>query len=293
VKSSVIKFPKKSYYTVTYLCCAEIAENDLCAAKLINFFVSWHDYKLSNQSRIICQNQLAKQDGATDLQDTSLLQHHTTEQLIEGLIGEYAKHNINKALQILDRKGFVTIHKNPNPRYKGDRTKHFLVHPETIQAELDRWEQNAKSASKQKDDFADYPTEMEDHSTEMEDHSTEMVNHYQDTFHDSCQYPFQKENTPKPPNFQTDKSGGTFFREENSELISPKIPQQEAPRKEDSELVLEDCPQKEAQPLVRESDRARKEIIAPSLVQPPKPNLGPPQPRLLTLLVLRSNYFIQ
>ena len=179
MESSVIKFPKESHYTVTHQCCVEIAENDLCAAKLINFFVSWHDYKLKKQSQIIRENQLAKQQGARDLQDTSLIQHHTTEELTKGLIGEYGKNNIAKALQILNKKGFVTTHPNPNPRYKADRTKHFLVHPEVIQAALDRWEQDTKFAEQQKDnntDFSDPRTKTADPRTKTADPRTKIAN---------------------------------------------------------------------------------------------------------------------
>jgi hypothetical protein len=179
MRTSCIAYPE-SYYTLTRQCCIDIAENDLCAAKLINFFVSWHDYKKANQPKVLRENKIVQQHGGTELQDTSLLQHHTTDELIEGLIGEYARRNIANALQILDKKGFVTIHKNPNPKYKGDRTKHFLVHPEIIQKALDLWSQCTKSANNPKNDIADFAHEVENdiaesaHEIQTPDHKAKI-----------------------------------------------------------------------------------------------------------------------
>jgi hypothetical protein len=48
----------------------------------------------------------------------------------------YKRSTIREAVRFLAGKGFITVSDNPNPKYRFDRTKHFLFHPDTVNAWL-------------------------------------------------------------------------------------------------------------------------------------------------------------
>lgn len=145
MKSSSITYPE-SHYTVTRECCVDIVDGNFCAAKLIDFFICWHDMKKNNLSRIKRESEITKQHSSDNCQDDSLLQHHTSEDLFAGLIREYTQENIASSILVLEQKGFISLHQNPNPHYKSDRIEHFLVCPSKIQIALNFWEQHRESA---------------------------------------------------------------------------------------------------------------------------------------------------
>ena len=71
--------------------------------------------------------------GSCGMKKPTLLQHHTEAELIEAILGIATSRNtISKAIKLLQKKGVITIHKNPVPRYGFDRTKHYLFHPEIV-----------------------------------------------------------------------------------------------------------------------------------------------------------------
>lgn len=82
--------------------------------------------------------------GAADsgVKDADLYQHHTSEQISAGLMDLYRRDSIRKALDKLVALRFISVHKNPNPRFGFDRTKHFLVHPDAI----NQWIENYTTA---------------------------------------------------------------------------------------------------------------------------------------------------
>lgn len=47
---------------------------------------------------------------------------------------------INSAIKLLEAKGFITVRKNPNPRYEFDKTRFFDFHVEKVQEFIDSYD---------------------------------------------------------------------------------------------------------------------------------------------------------
>lgn len=111
----------------------EATENDHCAAALLSFFEYWHNIKLAQLEQTHRKHRVEEQHGDTpnDLEVT-VMQWHSEEDLSEGILGLYGKSTIAKAVKKLAHLGYISIHKNPNPRYHFDKTRHFVFHPARV-----------------------------------------------------------------------------------------------------------------------------------------------------------------
>lgn len=83
-----------------------------CAAALLTFFSLGHLRRMS--------------------QGKSLLQGYTEVELLDAMMGGFGRPAIRSAIKELTRLGAISIHRNPDPRCSHDQTKHFLLHPETV-----------------------------------------------------------------------------------------------------------------------------------------------------------------
>lgn len=136
MESSCISWPKKERLVLMRASQILLCDGDHCAAGLLSFFEHGHNYKLEAQREATHRNNVAQQHGEEGVQDTSLLQYHTEEELRVGLLGLYGTSTIRRAIALLVTKGFLSVHQNPNPRYRFDRTHYFLFHPEEVSAQL-------------------------------------------------------------------------------------------------------------------------------------------------------------
>lgn len=105
---------------------------DACAAALLNLFEYWHNIKLEQNSQALDYNDVAQRHGEHRTQLETLLQWHTSEQLDESLLHIYSKRRIQAGIELLISLKFISVHRNPNPRYSFDKTRHFLFHPELV-----------------------------------------------------------------------------------------------------------------------------------------------------------------
>lgn len=135
MKSSCISHPEREPLVIRRQWQVEFCEGTACAAELMSFFEYWHNIKLDQSLKARESNRIADNHGEEGTQDTSLFQFHTEEELIAGLLGGWSGNTINKSLRWLGEQGVITITGNPNPRYKFDKTRYFLFHPEIPQ----RW----------------------------------------------------------------------------------------------------------------------------------------------------------
>lgn len=122
----------------------EACNNNYCAAALLNYFEYWHTIRLNQVTRSARQNEIAEIHGDEGTQDTSLYQFHNEEELEDGILNLYKKDTIAKAVKLLEELGFITVHRNPNPRYKFDKTRYFLFLPDNV----NRWLKNRSSSPK-------------------------------------------------------------------------------------------------------------------------------------------------
>lgn len=131
MRNSCINHPPKEPLIVIHQWQVEICEGNTTAAALLSFFEYWHNIKSEMRSRTSRSNDIAEMHGDERIQDETLLQFHTEEELISGIM--IAKRDtIRKALSYLSDTGFISIHSNPNPKYAFDKTRYFLFHPEPI-----------------------------------------------------------------------------------------------------------------------------------------------------------------
>lgn len=134
--SCIIKTPRQKVAVLRqdYL---SISNNNKAAAFLLNLFEYWHNIKLSQSAKAIIENDVAEKHGDERTQNEHLFQFHTSKDLYESFMGLFSEKAIKKGLDILEEKNYISIHKNPNPRYKFDSTKHFLLHPNVVNTALD------------------------------------------------------------------------------------------------------------------------------------------------------------
>ncbi|MGL4617907.1 MAG: hypothetical protein ACRCZS_02445 [Chroococcidiopsis sp.] len=206
MKTSCIVSPAKDPFIIVRKSWIEICDGNHCAAMLLNFLVSWHDWKIEQQPRAMRENQVAELHGDAGTQNTSLIQHHTIGELRDGLLGMYSKDAIAKGLRILIAKNFISQQRNPNPRYKFDQTRHYLVFSASIQAAIDneisqsRKIDNASAESSQSNIDLSPMDEREYDDVQLKSATDErfLANHYQD--------PYQNTNQDTPQNTHPERA---------------------------------------------------------------------------------------
>ncbi|MBA2649747.1 MAG: hypothetical protein H0U75_09195 [Legionella sp.] len=110
----------------------EACSQDACAAALLNLFEYWHNIKLEQKSQSKGYNKVAGRHGENSTQIETLLQWHKSQQLEVSLLNIFNKRRIQAAIELLENLKFISVHRNPNPRYAFDKTRHFLFHPNVV-----------------------------------------------------------------------------------------------------------------------------------------------------------------
>jgi len=133
----------------------EACSKDACAAALLNLFEYWHNIKLEQKSQAKGYNHVATRHGENSTQIETLLQWHKSEQLEESLLNIFNKRRIQAAIELLENLKFISVHRNPNPRYAFDKTRHFLFHPNEVRLWLKAYlASNSNSCSESKHDLS-------------------------------------------------------------------------------------------------------------------------------------------
>jgi len=145
MRSSCISYPAREPLIIIRKSQLAICQGHKAAAALLSFFAYWHDIKLEQSRKAQSQNNIAEKHGYDRSQDESLYQFHTNQQLVEGVLGIGKADSITKGLNILIEAGFVSVHRNPNPRFRFDNTKHFLLHPDKVNEAISALQENPSS----------------------------------------------------------------------------------------------------------------------------------------------------
>jgi hypothetical protein len=127
--SSCIQHPNKNRYTIVYEWQIIFCQNNHCAALLLSFFSSWHDWKIQHDQYYRRANNITEAHGDGRPNNENAYLFFSTEQLIEGCMGFYGKKAIADALELLTTLGVIKPNSNPNPRYHFDKTKYFQFYP--------------------------------------------------------------------------------------------------------------------------------------------------------------------
>ena len=138
MKTSCVRHPTNHPLVMMRKWQIEACDGDHCAAMLLAFFEYGHNGVLEHRARARRSNNVAEMHGDPRSQDESLFQPYSEEDLIAALLEHYGESTIRKGVRLLEKKGFITIHKNPNPRYAFDKARFFRFHPDIAQEWLDR-----------------------------------------------------------------------------------------------------------------------------------------------------------
>lgn len=136
MRTSCISHPPNEPLVVIRLWQLEFCEGDACAAVLLGYFSYWHEIKNAARKKAKHANDVAEMHGDQRTQDETIVQFHSEEDLEKGIM-IYGKSSIARAIKYLEGKGVITVFRNPNERYKFDRTRHFIFYPEMCQNFID------------------------------------------------------------------------------------------------------------------------------------------------------------
>lgn len=132
METSCLMHPPKDPLVIIRKWQLEFFNNNPCDAALCSFFEYWHNIKIDMAKKASQLNDIAEMHGDARTQDESLIQYHTAAQLRSGIMNLYSERTIRVSLKRLEKKGVISIMKNPNPKFAFDKTKHFLFHPDVF-----------------------------------------------------------------------------------------------------------------------------------------------------------------
>ncbi len=147
MKSSCVAHPKNTRIAILREEYLRICDNHVGAAFLLSFFEYWHNIKIAQSGKAFAENNIQEKHGDSRTQNEYLYQFHTQQEISESLLGSVGRPSIESGEKILIAKGFLTVHRNPNPRYKFDRTKYFMFYPEIVNSAIEVIYDTAETAT--------------------------------------------------------------------------------------------------------------------------------------------------
>lgn len=136
MKTSSVITVNKDHICILKQSYLDICEGDKGAALLLNYYIYWHDIKLEISEKNKKSNEIAESHGEPGHNDETLYQFHTAKELYDALLGMVGRSAIEKGIKILEALGYISIHSNPNKRYRFDNTRYFLVDVDHINSAL-------------------------------------------------------------------------------------------------------------------------------------------------------------
>ena len=133
-RSSCVSQPSDEPLVVIKKWQIEVCGGDVCAAALLSFFEYWHNFKIDQVKKSKQANKVAITHGFKEdaIHDETLYQYHTEKELHDGIMELYSRQAIRDAIKLLIEKNFISVHKNPNPRYVFDKTRFFVFKPDMV-----------------------------------------------------------------------------------------------------------------------------------------------------------------
>lgn len=129
MKSSCIEHPSREPILVIRKWMTEFCEGNSCAACLLSFFIYFHEVKSEMRDKNKRLNNIAEQHGENRVNDETLIQFHSQEELQERCLGFFSINTIRKGLKALIALKVLEVVDNPNPKHKYDRTTYYLFKP--------------------------------------------------------------------------------------------------------------------------------------------------------------------
>jgi hypothetical protein len=136
MRSSCIFHPISDSHIIIHHWQIEFCEGDHCAAALLSFYEYWHNIKLEIVKENNKANKIAKRHGEPETYDNTLLQFHTYDELVAGILNLYGRNAVISANKLLMKLRVISISKNPNSKYTWDKNRYIQFHPEICNAWL-------------------------------------------------------------------------------------------------------------------------------------------------------------
>jgi hypothetical protein len=147
-KESCVEHPAGEWLVIFREWQVEACDGNHCAAALLSFFEFQHNGRLMAQQQAAGRNRIAREHRQPEVADQAedLWQHWNEDELAARLLFLYSVKTIRAALLVIDKKKFIKIGGNPDPRMKGDRTKWYLFQPKKVNLWIERY--NKRKAGK-------------------------------------------------------------------------------------------------------------------------------------------------
>ena len=143
------------------------------SALLLDYFVYWYDLRLASLKQTRKWNDVSEFHGERRSQYEGLLQWHTLDEIKDQLFGMFSPNTIRKYIKELVNLGFISIHKNPNPRFKFDSTQFFAVYPERINKAID--ESDTKTIEKPEDvELINPDADLDDRKSDLDSRNANL-----------------------------------------------------------------------------------------------------------------------
>jgi len=149
-QNSDIQHPENEALLVIRKWQVAVCDGRTCAAALLSFFGYWHGIRLQILRKPSRRNAITARQNGDINQHEGVIQFHTAENLVQGLMGLYKIDTIRRSITYLVERGFILKFRNPNPRYKFDKTAHFVFCVAAVRNALDEYLQSNDGDSRAK-----------------------------------------------------------------------------------------------------------------------------------------------
>jgi hypothetical protein len=132
-QTSCIRHPANARFLKIYQWQLDFCDGNACAAALMSYFEFCHNGKLQQLRQSKTLNDALEKTSQGRTQVETLLQWHTLPDLEKAVLF-YKREKISQGVKLLESKGVIELHSNPDPRLWFDRTQHYLFLPEKVNA---------------------------------------------------------------------------------------------------------------------------------------------------------------
>jgi hypothetical protein len=130
MKTSCITHPANERLVIIRKWQVDFCEGNQCSAAILSFFEYWHNWKLDSDNYNHKSNNIAEMHGEARFLSEDVYQYHSLNEMSDGILNLYGAKAIAEAIKVLESKGAISVHANPNPRFYYDKTKYFRFYPE-------------------------------------------------------------------------------------------------------------------------------------------------------------------
>ena len=130
LKTSCMSNPERQPLVILRKPQVEFCQGNQCAALVLSFLEYWHNWKLASDEFNKKSNDIAEMHGDHRSLSEDVYQYHTLAEISDGIMNLYGTKKISASIKLLESLGVISTHKNPNPKYRNDRTTYFRLYPE-------------------------------------------------------------------------------------------------------------------------------------------------------------------